>query len=296
MTGTHVRSPGREQPRRDSGARHARPRRVVPGLPLALSATVAGLALFVVLPLSTVVLRAATLSPGRFWAAVASPRALASYELSFGASLVAAAVNAVLGVLFAWVLVRYRFPGRRMLDALLDLPFALPTAVSGIALTAIYAETGPVGRLLAFPVAFTRLGVTLALVFIGLPFAVRAVAPVLAEAGTAADEASAVLGATRWQTVTRVTLPMLFPAVLTGAALAFARALGEYGSVVFIAGNLPFKTEIAPLLIMTKLDEYDYAGATAVAAVLLAGSVAILLVLNRLQSGISARLNTRVTA
>ncbi len=164
------------------------------------------------------------------------------------------------------MLVRYRFPGRRALDALVDLPFALPTAVSGIALTAIYATTGPVGRIMRFPIAFTPLGVTIALVFIGLPFVVRAVAPVLAEMGTSAEEASAVLGATRWQTVTRVTLPTLFPAVLTGTALAFARALGEYGSVVFIAGNMPMRTEIAPLLIMTRLDEYDYAGATAVAA------------------------------
>jgi sulfate transport system permease protein len=270
--------------------------RVLPGLPLSLSITAGGLAVFVLIPLSTVLLSAATLSPARFWAAVGSARALASYRLSFGASLAAALVNAALGLLFAWVLVRYRFPGRRILDALVDLPFALPTAVSGIALTAIYASTGPVGRLVGIPIAFTPLGVTIALVFIGLPFVVRAVAPVLAEMGTSAEEASAVLGATRWQTVTRVTLPMLFPAILTGTALAFARALGEYGSVVFIAGNMPMRTEIAPLLIMTKLDEYDYAGATAVAAVLLAGSLAILLVLNRLQARAGTRAGMRAVA
>jgi sulfate/thiosulfate transport system permease protein len=275
---------------------HTRRSRVLPGLPLSLSITGGGLAVFVLIPLSTVLLSAATLSPARFWAAVGSARALASYRLSFGASLAAALVNAALGLLFAWVLVRYRFPGRRILDALVDLPFALPTAVSGIALTAIYASTGPVGRLVGIPIAFTPLGVTIALVFIGLPFVVRAVAPVLAEMGTSAEEASAVLGATRWQTVTRVTLPMLFPAILTGTALAFARALGEYGSVVFIAGNMPMRTEIAPLLIMTKLDEYDYAGATAVAAVLLAGSLAILLALNRLQARAGTRAGMRAVA
>lgn len=283
-TGTFV--PGRRAPRA----------RVLPGLPLALSVTGCGLAVFVLIPLSTVLLTAWTLSPARFWAAVGSARAVASYRLSFGASLGAALANTILGVLFAWVLVRYRFPGRRALDALVDLPFALPTAVSGIALTAIYAPTGPVGRIMRFPIAFTPLGVTIALVFIGLPFVVRAVAPVLAEMGTSAEEASAVLGATRWQTVTRVTLPTLLPAILTGTALAFARALGEYGSVVFIAGNMPMRTEIAPLLIMTRLDEYDYAGATAVAAVLLVGSLAVLLVLNRLQSLAGARAGMRAAA
>ena len=269
-----------------------RRRDALPGLPLTLSLTVGGLLLFIIIPLTTVVATSAHLTAARFWAAVASPRALASYRLSFGASLVAAATCAPLGLLFAWVLTRYRFPGRRLLDALIDLPFALPTAVSGIALTTVWAETGWLGRPLArsgVSVAFTATGVTLALIFIGLPFVVRAIMPVLAALGHEPEEAGAVLGATRWQTLLRITLPTLLPAVLTGVALAFARALGEYGSVIFIAGNLPLRTEIAPLLIMTKLEEYDYAGATAVAVVLLAASFALLLLLNRAQAWTAER-------
>jgi sulfate transport system permease protein len=269
-----------------------RRRDALPGLSLTLSLTVGGLLLFIVVPLTTVVATSAHLTAGRFWAAVASPRAIASYRLSFGASLVAAAACAPLGLLFAWVLTRYRFPGRRLLDALIDLPFALPTAVSGIALTTVWAQTGWLGRPLAragVPVAFTAAGVTLALIFIGLPFVVRAIMPVLDALGHEPEEAGAVLGASRWQTLARITLPTLLPAVLTGVALAFARALGEYGSVVFIAGNLPLRTEIAPLLIMTKLEEYDYAGATAVAVVLLAASFLLLLVLNRAQAWTAER-------
>jgi sulfate/thiosulfate transport system permease protein len=267
-------------------------RDTLPGRTLTLSITVGGLLLFILLPLTTIVTTAAHLSPGRLWAAIASPRALASYELSFGASLAAAVLNAPLGLLFAWVLTRYRFPGRRLLDAMIDLPFALPTAVSGIALTAVWAQTGWLGGPLAkigVPIAFTALGVTIALTFIGLPFVVRSITPVIEALGREPEEAGAVLGATRWQAILRVTLPTLWPAILTGVALAFARALGEYGSVVFIAGHIPLRTEIAPLLIMTRLDEYDYAGATAVAAVLLAAAFTLLLVLNRAQAWTAKR-------
>jgi sulfate transport system permease protein len=218
---------------------------------------------------------------------VTSPRVLASFRLTFGASLLAALVNGAFGLVVTWVLVRYRFPGRRLMDALVDLPFALPTAVAGITLTTLYAPNGWLGApldALGIRVAFTPLGIVLALVFIGLPFVVRTLQPVLESLDPEVEEAAASLGASRWQTVRRVVLPALFPAWLTGVALAFARALGEYGSVVFIAGNMPMRTEITPLLIITKLEQYDYAGATAIAAVTLVASFALLLAINRLQS------------
>jgi sulfate transport system permease protein len=221
-----------------------------------------------------------------FAAAAFSPRVMAAYRLSFGASLAASLVNGVFGMIVAWVLVRYSFPGKRVVDALVDLPFALPTAVAGIALTAIYAPTGWVGARLAplgVSVAFTRLGVFVALTFIGLPFVVRTLQPVLQELEPEIEEASATLGASRWQTARRVILPEIAPALLTGLALAFARALGEYGSVVFISGNMPMRTEIVPLLIITKLEQYDYAGATAIAVVMLAASFVLLLLINLLQ-------------
>jgi sulfate transport system permease protein len=221
-----------------------------------------------------------------FWRAVVSPRVLASYRLSFGASLVGASINMVFGLLVAWVLVRYRFPGRKILDALVDLPFALPTAVAGLSLTAIFSETGWVGKYLlpfGIKVAFTPLGIMVALTFIGLPFVVRAVQPVLEDLSSEPEEAASCLGASSFQTFTRVTLPSILPALFAGFAMAFARALGEYGSVVFISGNMPMRTEIAPLLIMTKLEQFDYAGATAIAVVMLAASFLLLLCINLLQ-------------
>jgi sulfate/thiosulfate transport system permease protein len=265
---------------------------VLPGFGLSTGYTVLYLSIVVLLPLSTLAVRSAGLTVEQAWAVIASPRALASYRLSFGASLVAAAVNAVSGVLVAWVLARYRFPGRSLVDALVDLPFALPTAVSGIALTAVYARNGWIGRFLeplGIQAAFTPVGVTLALTFIGLPFVIRTVQPVLEDLDPELEEAAAVLGAGRWQTFRRVLLPAIVPAALTGFALAFARGLGEYGSVVFISGNMPLRTEIAPLLIMTRLEQYDYAGASAIALVLLAMSFLMLLAINRLQAWTRAR-------
>ena len=238
------------------------------------------------LPLSAVVFKSATVSWAQFWATVSSPRVLASYRLSFGASFVGALINMVFGVLLAWVLVRYEFPGRRFADALVDLPFALPTAVAGIALTAVYSKEGWIGQYLeplGIKAAFSPLGIMIALTFIGLPFVVRTVQPVLQNLEVELEEAAASLGATRWQTWRRVIFPILMPAVLTGFALAFGRALGEYGSVIFIAGNMPMKTEIAPLLIITKLEQYDYAGATGIALVMLAASFVLLLGINSLQ-------------
>ncbi len=264
----------------------ARNRRVLPGFGLSLGYTVFYLGLIVLLPLSALAVRTFGLGWSDFTRAALDERALASYKLSFGASFFAAATNAVFGVLVAWVLVRYRFPGRRIIDAFVDLPFALPTAVAGIALTAVYAPTGWIGEPLArlgLQVAFTPLGIFLALTFIGVPFVVRTVQPVLEELDPSYEEASAVLGASRLQTFRLVVLPTLWPAVLTGFALAFARGVGEYGSVVFISGNMPLKTEIAPLLIITKLEQYDYAGATAIASVMLAVSFATLLGINVLQ-------------
>ena len=260
-------------------------RRVLPGFGLTLGFTVAYLSLLVLIPLSTVFFKTAGLGWAGFWSAIASPRALASYRLSFGAALAAAAINTAFGLLVAWVLVRYKFPGRRLVDAMVDLPFALPTAVGGIALTSLYAPNGWLGARLAplgITVAFTRLGILVALTFIGLPFVVRTVQPVLQDLEPEIEEAAASLGASRWATFRRVLLPALRPALLTGFALSFARAVGEYGSVVFISGNMPLRTEITPLLIMTKLEQFDYAGATALAAVMLVLSFLLLLAVNAL--------------
>jgi sulfate transport system permease protein len=262
-------------------------RQVLPGFGLSLGVTLTYVCLLVLLPLGGVVFTASGLSSGAFLRAVSSERAVAAFSLSIGAAFVAAAVNAVFGLLVAWVLVRYRFPGRRLVDACVDLPFALPTSVAGIALTAVYAPTGWIGRQLAplgIHVAFTRLGVIVALTFIGLPFVVRAVQPVLEDLDSELEDASASLGATRWQTFRRVLLPSIAPALLTGFTLAFARALGEYGSVVFISGNLPLRTEVITLLIMARLEQFDYAGATAIATVMLGASFLILLAINLLQS------------
>jgi sulfate transport system permease protein len=261
-------------------------RSVLPGFGLSLGITCTYLSLVVLLPLATVFARAADLSGSALWATVTDPRVVASYRVTFGASLVAALINTVFGLLVAWVLVRYRFPGRRIVDAMVDLPFALPTAVAGIALTTLYASNGWIGsRLdpLGIKVAYTWLGITVALVFIGLPFVVRTVQPVLDDLEVEVEEAAASLGARRGQTFTRVVFPTIAPALLTGFALAFARAIGEYGSVVFIAGNMPMKTEIVPLLIITKLEQYDYAGATAIAMVMLIVSFGLLLTINLLQ-------------
>jgi len=267
---------------------------VLPGFGLAMGFTLLYLSLVVLVPLSTLFWKSAGLGFAGFWEAVTAPRVVASYKLTFGASLVAAAVNGVFGLVVTWVLVRYRFPGRRLMDALVDFPFALPTAVAGITLTTLYAPNGWLGaplERLGIKVAFTPLGIVVALTFIGLPFVVRTLQPVLESLDPEVEEAAATLGANRLQTILRVVFPALFPAWITGFALAFARALGEYGSVVFIAGNMPMKTEITPLLIITKLEQYDYAGATAIAAVTLVASFVLLLAINRLQSR-SARLGT----
>jgi sulfate/thiosulfate transport system permease protein len=259
---------------------------VLPGFGLSLGITCTYLSLVVLLPLATVFARTADLSASALWATVTEPRVMASYRVTFGASFVAALINTVFGLMVAWVLVRYRFPGRRIVDAMVDLPFALPTAVAGIALTTLYASNGWMGsRLepLGIKVSYTWLGITLALVFIGLPFVVRTVQPVLDDLEVEVEEAAASLGARRWQTFARVVFPTVAPALLTGFALAFARAIGEYGSVVFISGNMPMKTEIVPLLIITKLEQYDYAGATAIAMVMLIVSFVLLLTINLLQ-------------
>jgi sulfate/thiosulfate transport system permease protein len=261
--------------------------RVLPGFRLTLGLTLVYLSLVVLIPMSAVFVKGATLSWGELWAVVTSPRVLASYRLSFGASLLAAGINSVFGLILAWSLVRYDFWGKRLIDALVDLPFALPTAVAGIALAALYARNGWVGGLLeplGIKVAFTPLGVLVALVFIGIPFVVRTVQPVLEDLETELEEASASLGAHRAQTFRRVLLPLLLPALMTGFALAFARAVGEYGSVIFIAGNIPMVSEITPLIIITKLEQYDYVGATAVAGVMLVFSFAMLLFINLLQA------------
>lgn len=260
---------------------------VLPGFRLSLGYALFWLCLVVLIPLSAVAVKAAGMSWSEFADVVLSPRVLASYRLSFGVALAAAALNGVFGLVFAWVLVRYSFPGKRVFDALVDLPFALPTAVAGIALTSIYAGNGWVGSLLeplGVQVAFTPLGVLVAAVFIGLPFVVRTVQPVLEDLDRELEEAAASLGADRWQTFTRVVWPVLLPAALTGVALAFARAVGEYGSMIFIAGNVPMVSEIAPLMIVTRLEQYDYAGATAIALVMLVASFAILFGINSLQA------------
>ena len=257
---------------------------VLPGFDLALGFALLYLSLIVLIPLSAAFLKTFTMSWPAFWEAVSSPRVVASYRLSFGASFAAALLNAFFGLVVAWVLVRYQFPFKRLIDALVDLPFALPTAVAGIALTAIYAQNGWIGQWLPFKVSFTPLGVFVALVFIGVPFVVRTVQPVLEDVSRELEEAAATLGASRLQTFTQVILPIVLPALLTGFALAFARALGEYGSVIFIAGNMPMVSEITPLLIITKLEQYDVPGATAIAVVMLVISFALLLLINTLQT------------
>ncbi len=273
-----------------SGARPTggpRGRRVLPGFNLTLGYTLVYLSLIVLIPLSALVLKSLTLTWDQFWVAISSPRVLASYRLTFGASLIAALVNVFAGLLVAWVLVRYRFPGKRIVDALVDLPFALPTAVAGISLTALLAGNGWIGQYLeplGIQLAFNPNGVVIALIFIGLPFVVRTVQPVLEDTERELEEAAMSLGATRWQTFAHVIFPAIAPALLTGFAMAFARAIGEYGSVIFIAGNMPMVSEITPLIIIGKLEQYDVAGATAVAVVMLVMSFFMLLVINSLQS------------
>jgi sulfate transport system permease protein len=267
-------------------------RSILPGFGLSMGFTLMYLSLIVLIPIAALLLRTTSLSWAEFWSTVTAPRVLASYQLSFGTSFIAALVNAVFGLLVAWVLTRYSFPGKRIVDALVDLPFALPTAVAGISLTSIFVKNGWIGQYLepwGIHVAFTPLGVTVALIFIGLPFVVRTIQPVLEDLDEELEEAAASLGASRWQTFTRVLLPPLLPALLTGFALAFARALGEYGSVVFISGNMPMRTEIVPLLIITKLEQYEYAGATAIAVVMLGASFTLMLIINLLQRWSSSR-------
>jgi sulfate transport system permease protein len=262
---------------------------VLPGFDLALGFTLLYLSFIVLIPLSAAFLKTFTMTWPAFWDAVTSPRVMASYRLTFGASFAAALLNAFFGLIVAWVLVRYTFPAKRIVDALVDLPFALPTAVAGIALTALYAQNGWIGQFVPFKVSFTPIGVFVALTFIGLPFVVRTLQPVLEDLHTEIEEAAATLGASRWQTFTKVILPIITPALLTGFALSFARALGEYGSVIFIAGNMPMVSEITPLLIITKLEQYDYTGATAIAVVMLVSAFVLLLAINGLQAWTRAR-------
>jgi len=269
-----------------------RSRHMLPGFRLSLGFTLFYLTSLVLIPLLALVIRPAELGFGGFWTAISTPRVLASLRLSFGMALAAAVIDSFFGVIIAWVLVRYRFPGKGLLDAVIDLPFALPTAVAGIALSTLYAPNGWIGSLLiehGIRIAYTPYGVLVAMIFISLPFTVRTVQPVMAELGLEVEEAAATLGATRLQTIARVILPMLGPAVLTGMAMAFARAAGEYGSIIFIAGNIPAVSEIAPLLIITKLEQYDYAGAAAIGVVMLAASFVMLLALNGLQSWAAKR-------
>ncbi len=259
---------------------------VLPGFGITLGFTIFYLSVIVLIPLSALVFKTMGLTWGEFISTVTAPRVMASYKVTFGAALIAAVINAVFGVLVAWVLVRYKFPGRKIVDALVDLPFALPTAVAGITLATIYSSNGWVGRYLeplGIKVAFTPLGITLAMTFIGLPFVVRTVQPVIEEIEVELEEAAVCLGANRWQTLVRVIFPMLFPSILTGFALSFARGVGEYGSIIFIAGNMPMVSEITPLLIITKLEQFDYRGATAIACVMLLISFVLLLVVNLLQ-------------
>jgi sulfate/thiosulfate transport system permease protein len=266
---------------------------VIPGFGLTLGFTVAALTLIVLIPLAALVLKAASIGPSQFWGIATDPRTVAALRLSFGAAAIAALINAVFGLLLAWVLVRYRFPGRKLIDAAVDLPFALPTAVAGIAMASVYAPTGWIGSIakdFGIKIAFTPLGVVLALIFIGLPFVVRTVQPILEEAEREIEEASALLGASRLRTIFHVVLPQTYPALLTGTALAFARGVGEYGSIIFIAGNIPMVSEIAPLLIIIKLEEFDYEGATVVATVMLVISFALLAVINQFQSWSRRRL------
>ncbi|MFN9748953.1 MAG: sulfate ABC transporter permease subunit CysT [Burkholderiales bacterium] len=270
----------------------SRSKRVLPGFHVTLGYTLLYLFLIVLIPLSALLFKTLGMSWDQFWSAVSSPRVLASYRLTFGASFLAAAINVVAGLLVAWVLVRYHFPGKKIIDALVDLPFALPTAVAGISLSALLAQNGWVGEWLApygIELAFNPYGVVIALIFIGLPFVVRTVQPVLEDVEKELEEASTCLGANRWQTFSKVILPSIIPALLTGFAMAFARAIGEYGSVIFIAGNMPMVSEITPLIIVTKLEQYDYAGATAVASVMLLFSFSLLLIINALQGWQSRR-------
>ncbi len=270
---------------------------VIPGFGVTLGFTLAYLGLIVLIPLSAVIWKTTDLTLLQFWETISEPRVVASLKLSFGASLIAATVNAVFGVVLAWALVRYRFPGKSIVDTLVDLPFALPTAVAGIALTAIYAKNGWLGQYLeplGIKIAFTPIGIMVALIFIGLPFVVRTVQPVLEDLDKEIEEAAASLGANRAQTIFKVVLPIIFPALLTGFALAFARAVGEYGSVIFIAGNLPMVSEIAPLMIITKLEQYDYSGATSIAVVMLILSFILLLVINSLQAWTAKRTGREV--
>ncbi|MGM9930197.1 MULTISPECIES: sulfate ABC transporter permease subunit CysT [Bacillaceae] len=256
---------------------------VLPGFGLTMGFTVLYLGVLVLLPLSMVLLKSTTLGFSGFIDTISDPRAIAAYKVSFGTAFAAACVNAIFGVLIAWVLTRYTFPGRKLLDSLVDLPFALPTAVAGISLTTLYASEGWVGQFFSFKIAYTPIGIIMALVFIGLPFVIRMVQPVLANIDKEVEEVSTILGASKWKTFRYVIFPEIIPALITGFSLSFARALGEYGSVVFISGNMPFKTEIAPLVIMTKLEQYDYAGATAIASVMLLFTFLILLLINMLQ-------------
>jgi sulfate transport system permease protein len=264
---------------------------VIPGFGVTLGFTLLALGLVVLVPLAALVVKAASVGLWGFFEAGTNPRVLAALRLSFGAAAISAIVDAVFGMLIAWVLMRYEFPGRKLIDAAIDLPFALPTAVAGIALATLYAPNGWIGALaakLGFKIAFTAFGIVLALIFIGLPFVVRSVEPVLAEARRDVEEAAALLGASRWRTIRQVVLPAVYPALLTGTVLAFARAVGEYGSVIFIAGNIPYVSEIAPLLIVIKLEEFDYAGATVIAVFMLAIALVILLSVNKLQSKLGA--------
>lgn len=265
---------------------------VLPGRRLTLGITITYLSLIVIIPLLAVFIKSSTLTAQEFWQAVTAPRVLASYRLSFGLSLLAAAINTVFGLLLAWSLVRYSFFGKRVIDALVDLPFALPTAVAGISLTVLYAKNGWLGQYfeqLGIQIAFKPLGILVALVFIGLPFVVRTVQPILEDLETELEEAASSLGAQRFQIFWNVTLPIVLPALLTGFSLAFARAVGEYGSVIFIAGNIPMVSEITPLMIISKLEQYDYAGATAIAVVMLVTAFALLLLINLLQAWTNER-------
>ncbi|HEO1801443.1 sulfate ABC transporter permease subunit CysT [Acinetobacter baumannii] len=272
--------------------------RVLPGFGLSLGFTLAYVSFIVLIPLAAVFIKSFGIGWDGLWEILTSERILKSLQLSFSSALIAAFINVVFGLLLAWCLVRYNFPGKRLVDALVDLPFALPTAVAGIALTSLYAPTGWIGQYLeplGIQVAYTPIGITLALVFIGIPFIVRTVQPVLSDIETELEEAASALGANRWQTITKIILPILLPALFTGFALAFARGVGEYGSVIFIAGNQPFKTEIAPLMIISRLEEYDYAGATTIAAVMLVLSFIILFIINLLQAWANRRTGRNVT-
>jgi len=272
--------------------------RVLPGFGLSLGFTLAYVSFIVLIPLAAVFIKSFGIGWDGLWEILTSERILKSLQLSFSSALIAAFINVVFGLLLAWCLVRYHFPGKRLVDALVDLPFALPTAVAGIALTSLYAPTGWIGQYLeplGIHVAYTPIGITLALVFIGIPFIVRTVQPVLSDIETELEEAASALGANRWQTITKIILPILLPALFTGFALAFARGVGEYGSVIFIAGNQPFKTEIAPLMIISRLEEYDYAGATTIAAVMLVLSFIILFAINLLQAWANRRTGRNIT-